>query len=239
MKIYIKSESSGFHKPEIKSIADLFNSIDSILLVDDASKFDIVYDGDDEEDDYSDEELINLPDRFVNSSCSYAVQKRIYQIAPEKLHYFRAATLSEFLATKYTLRNDELNYILEKLKQCERVHLNYNYSKSREFLKTYNITDVDVLNIVHSLTAEDFDCLTQSYSSENFGNDLLVFLPDKDYMLENGNILSGIKIYMKIDYTTTSADGRTGVIMSIHEADPDKTKNQSNKKYPMRHLKRK
>ena len=236
MKLYIKSESSEWKKPEVNSIMDLFKSIDSILVVEDASKFDITYD-EEEDYEYTDEELINLPDSFVNSSCSYSTEKRIYQIAPEKLHYFKAATLGDFLATKYTLRSDELNYILEKLKQCTHVDVDRDSKKNRGFMKTYHVTNQDVLNIVHSLTAADFDCLTQSYSHANFGHDLLVFLLDREFTLENGAVISGIQIYMKIDYTTTSADGRTGVIMSIHKADSEKVKDQSGKRHPIGHLK--
>lgn len=235
MKLYIKSESYEWKKPEVNSIMDLFKRITTVLIVNDASKFDIAYDG--EEDNYSDEELINLPDSFVNSSCGYIAQKRIYKIAPEKLHYFRAATLSGFLAKKYTLRSDELDYILEKLKQCKRVRYTFNYSKNYDFVDSYGMEDSDVLNIVHSLTAADFDCLTKSYSTDNFGNDLLVFLPDREFTLENGTVISGIKIYMKIDYTATSSDGSTAVIMSIHKADPKKVKDRSGKQYPIGHLK--
>lgn len=233
MKLYIKSESSEWKKPEVNSIMDLFKSIDSILVVNNASEFDITLD-EEEEYEYTDEELINRP---VLSCYSYDTIKRIYRLAPEKLHYFKAATLGDFLATKYTLRSDELNYILEKLKQCTHVDIDRIHTKSRDFMKKYHVTEMDVLNIVHSLTSADFDCLTQSYSHANFGHDLLVFLPDREFTLENGTVISGIQIYMKIDYTTTQADGRTGVIMSIHEADSEKVKDQSGKRYPIGHLK--
>lgn len=224
---------------------DLFTSIFRIVVVEDASKYKIdEVDPDDTYSYYTDEQLLKLNDRIVAGIAEVDVLKRIYKLSPGKLNSFQDATISDALARKYSLSDKELQYVLSKLHACTNVSSANVYSKSRNFIATYGVTDKDILNIVKRLTLSDFDCLTQSYANDNFGNDLLVFLPKGAFTLENGSVLPDIVIYLKIDFTATAKNGATTAIMSIHEADPEKLKQReqdrrSGKLHTQGHLKNK
>lgn len=219
MKRYIHSSESQL------SIRDLFDSISSIILVPDADKvvLDTEYDRE-KYDEYTDEELMSLSDDEIEDIGDPGVLSRLRSLIPDRFSSITSATIGDLLAEKYSLKESDIRYILEKISKCSSVSrtLDGYFTKTDRFIRRYRLTDRDILHIARSLTINDFDHYTKSYSPENMSNDLIVFILKRPIEIESGDTLEGLKVYMKIDYTATSRDGDTVALMSLHKADLDK-----------------
>jgi hypothetical protein len=245
MKIYIHSNYSDIHP------SDLFRSIGSIVVVDDARDYKI-----DTSADYAiysshtDEELGMLSDFVLKRIRDQRILNRIRKSCPERYKKFEhifANTLKGDVARKFSLRQDDIVHILSELKKCSIVRYipTPTKHKTESFLSDFGITNDDVLNVVHNLKPSDFDNYTKNYEiypitdehghilkDENgetqydissLSNILLVFVVRDPITLNNGTTLDGVRVYLKIDYTYATEDGKTLAVLSFHEDDNVKT----------------
>lgn len=240
MKRYIRSNESV-------SADRLFSSISVIYIVPDASKIEFSLSEDIEiYSDYTDDELLQLPDYEIDNICNPIILDRIRKLMPDRVSAVNAATIADFLSQKFSLNDSDIKYVLEKLSKCNSIEWTSGIptGKSGNFIRQYHITTNDILNIINNLTVKDLDHVTNSYSTENAFDQLIVFLLNRDITLESGDVINGMIVYLKVDFTGTTRNGDTAAVMSIHPADSKKTWERMEMKargedYPRTHIKRK
>ena len=229
---YIKTDNSM----EDFSLQDLFSSISKIKIVEDAS--DITINGYDPYDDvyssYSDSQLKQLPEYLINGICSMEILKRIRQVVPEKLNPYKSAVVATYgddTAQKYGLDDDDLNYLIDKLHHCRQLDkvivdpkTGKMDDKTETFIHEYNLSDSDILRLIHQLKPKDFDNTTTSTTFANYHNALYVFYPKWAFTNHQGQVVEDMLIYLKLDYDVETSDGRVVALMSFHAANPDKYK---------------
>ena len=238
MKLYIRTANN---EPKI-TLRDLFSAISKIKIVSDASKVEI--DGYDPYDDiyetYSDEELKELSEKDVENICRREVLARIKCVAPEKLTKYQLAivgTIGEQIAQKYGLTDDDLDYLLQKLHSCQTLDWVYKdavnkekYPRTEKFFDKYDVTEAQILDLIHHLQPKDFDNTTQSTEYNNYMNALYVFYPHYSFKDKKGNIVKNEIIYLKLDYDVETSDGKIVAVMSFHKADSTEYKKLMDRK---------
>ena len=92
-----------------------------------------------------------------------------------------------------------------------------SYHITTGFVNKYNISDTDMLNYVKKLTIGDYVCSTVYKDSFLLGHNLIIFEPTRSMILENGDTITGITVYVKVDLDYKNKD--VVFLISFHEAD--------------------
>jgi hypothetical protein len=217
MRRYINS-SSGIN------LADLYNGIYTIIVVDDASEYNIEYDDYDLElDDMTDDELASMSADDISATVNYDVWERIYRLCPDKLtdsQRHRVEIISSINGGKYTLNEHTVNDAIAKLKRCNNIEIEKSPLSNKDFSDNYSYTKAQALDIIHNLTYDDFAHFTRSNSDGHNASDLLVFIVEnkKPFTNKKSGDTDYIMVYIKIDYTKTTSDGNTIAVVSFHKA---------------------
>lgn len=120
-------------------------------------------------------------------------------------------------ATEYKLEDFSVSAILNSLQTCSTINQN-DYYKTLKFLKKYNLTKEDCLDIIKQLTVADYYSNIKSTAEYHYGNNLIVFKP-KNIHLSDGRVLENIVLYIKIDLDDTSNEAIA--LVSFHEDKKD------------------
>lgn len=218
MKIYIKSNSE-----QIFHITDLFDKIESVVYTDDITTFkrsSIECSENDIYMDYSDDELLSLPKNELKSITDLDVLDRLRALDRNILTRYQKDLLRDEYKTKVIIDRSDVIEILNRLKQCNDFYRTRR-DKNKAFEVKHNMKMQDYLNIIHELSIRDYVTNTKSVDNKYLGNDLIVFIPKRDFTLLNGAKLKDILIYIKIDLTET--DDAIAAI-SFHDASGDEFK---------------
>ena len=224
---------------EEPNLSDLYNYFYCILVVDDASKYELGYDDYDLElNDYSDDELLNLSEEDISATVNYDVWARLYNLCPDKLtanQRNRVEVLSSIHGGKYRLNEKTVNDAIARMRKCNAVQIEAAPPANAEFKRKYKYTKSGVLNTIHNLKFPDFAHFTQSYTKGHNGNDLLVFITDSKLPFENKSTgdVEKIRIYLKIDYTKTTSDGGAVAVVSFHKARSSDLERDKNRNFPL------
>lgn len=100
----------------------------------------------------------------------------------------------------YKLTRDDVSKFLRDFRTCKSIVL----AARRRTLITEKlglgpITEDDLMNIVKHLTVEDYVKCVPNSNPEHKDTKLIVFISNKEFELQNGNTLSGVKVYIKIN----------------------------------------
>lgn len=121
--------------------------------------------------------------------------------------------LNEEVIGKYTISSDEVQNILDGLKNCTKIVKN-DYFKTNNFLKTNNLTLDDCIEIIHNLKISDYYANFKSTNEYYLNNTLIVFEP-KVVELSDGRKFSNLVLYLKIDLNETTKDAVA--LVSLHK----------------------
>lgn len=164
--------------------------------------------------------LLSLPDeRFANIPKSRLQRVKDVQIIDRAVHLCKDKLSDEQLdiitteyQKKYSISLSDVQIILDKFKSCNDIYLS-GYRKNTEFIKKYGLTDVDILNIIHSLTVKDYKSNTKDIVYPYLGDVLMIFKKHNVQLPGGGN--TSIVVYIKLDIDESTDD--TIAILSIHE----------------------
>lgn len=128
---------------------------------------------------------------------------------------FGSEDLDNSNPASFVLTKNDIVMILEGFKSCKSVVLaKYRRNLISENLACGEIEKADLLNIVKQLTISDFTkCIPNS--NEDHKNDRLIeFITNRPFQLLNGNVLEGVKIYIKINLD--ESDDEALIAVSFH-----------------------
>ena len=201
-------------------LSDLYNR-SSIMFVDDISlnwnKF-LTEENEQLPDysKYSDDELLNITQDEVSNITDINVLQRLAKLNSELLSDYQKNVLSFSFDRKNQLLESDVKDILTSIKIAKRaVYVPSN--KNNTFVNKYNISDIDMLNYVKKLTIGDYVCSTVYKDDFLLGHNLIIFEPTRAMVLENGNTITGITVYVKIDLDYKNKD--VVFLVSFHETD--------------------
>lgn len=89
--------------------------------------------------------------------------------------------------------------LIEKIKTCRHFEINQR-AKNKQFVEEQSLSRSDIINIIKQLTIEDYSYTLNSTNRYHEGAQLTVFVTNKTFQLSN-RIMDGIEIYVKIEYT--------------------------------------
>lgn len=164
--------------------------------------------------------LLSLPDeRFANIPKSRLQRVEDVQVIDRAVHLCKDKLSDEQLdiitteyQKKYSISLSDVQIILDKFKSCNDIYLS-GYRKNAEFIKKYGLTDVDILNIIHSLTVKDYKSNTKDIIYPYLGDVLMIFKKHNVQLPGGGS--TSIVVYIKLDIDESTDD--TVAILSIHE----------------------
>lgn len=204
------------HADNMPHLADLFSEISTIIVVPDARTFsmDIIDAAEDIEYlDWSDDELLDMSDDEMDAIFNPDVLNRIYELAPDRLTDMQKGIIREEYRQKYIISRSDVVDALNKLHSCNDIYV-YPRAKNKKFIKQYNLSTRDQLDIVHSLKISDYANSTGNIDEdEYFGDELIVFTP-KLYI---DKVETELVVYVKIDLTRRMNDDSTFAIISLHQ----------------------
>lgn len=238
MKRYIKSNQDDL---------ELFKRIGKIVIVDNAftyqngvnSQTNIIL-------SYSKAAIKNLDPEYVQRIFSTEALQRIYEIAPEKLTSFQCNYIEKQLEQKFGLSDNDKSKILKALKECNHIDESREGVATRNFLIRFGISTTEILNAVQSLKPSDLQYWTRDKRSDSGrmynGDALVVAYPNYEFEDTLTGNQKSMLMYIKIDYTMTTADGTAIALVSFHENDTESYKKEQakikrNGPYPRKHIK--
>lgn len=203
-------------------LSDLYNR-SSIMFVDNISlnwnKF--LTEGNEPLPDYSnysDEKLSNLTQDEVSNITDTNILYRILKLNPKLLSDYQRNFLHFVFDRKDKLSESDVKDILVSIKTAKRA-IYVPSNKNNTFVNSYGISDNDMLEYVKKLTIGDYVCSTIYNDDFLFGHNLIVFEPTRSMILENGDTITGITVYVKIDLDYKNKD----VVFLVSFHDTDKT----------------
>ena len=208
-------------------LSDILGDIIGIRICEDVRLFpctiaaadDIGNDNDNLTYTLSDEKLRKLSDERISLITDGPLLHRIYKLMPEKLSDEQLQLLKEYYTkTRFEMDEADIKTFLNKLQTCKTIIYDHKHQKTKEFIldSGKKIRDDDCLEIIKSLTVEDYSENMYSGNSRFFGDELIVFKPYADWQLNTGEIITDLCIYVKLDIDLT--DGTTVAIISFHDA---------------------
>lgn len=169
----------------------------------------------------TDEQLQDLPKEKIHSLNNLELLGRLAKIDLDLLSYDQLDLLRKEYATKVIIDEEDVSKILNMIQSCTSISYEGQHWKTNKFLKDSNgnLRKEDCIDILHQLTVEDYAANSRSFNINHIGNHLIVFEPDASWETEEGEILSDIKIYIKLDID--ESDGTAMALISMHQAKYD------------------
>ena len=215
MKIYIRSNQSNNI-----SLTDLFDYIDTIVIVPDARNFNMNAVAASVDDDSIFNRFSSMTDDDIHKISDAETLDVIYHTSPDRLSEEQITILREYYYQKYTISKDDVAKIISALRECNEVNI-LGIKKNRSFMNKFSDMKQRALGIIHSLKITDYLENTKTADVNGFGDDFIVFIKKvKTDEPETGEEME-IKIYIKIDVTQTLEDGGTIAVVSFHNAKTD------------------
>lgn len=116
-------------------------------------------------------------------------------------------------ATERMTTSDVAAFLI-MLKKCKNVRYAFYYKKNEKFAQLYGLSETDILEVLQSLTIDNYEENNISYDKRTWYDTYIVFHKN-NVKLSSGKDLGNISIYMKLDVDLT--DESTVVYVSFHE----------------------
>lgn len=116
---------------------------------------------------------------------------------------------------QFEVTKDDIIKLLQEFKECKSIVLaKYRRNLISENLGCGDIDKQDLVNIVKQLTISDFTKCMLNSNPDHKDNRLIEFITEKPFKLINGNLLQGVKVYIKINLD--ESDDEALVAVSFH-----------------------
>lgn len=219
MKRYIKSNQEPY-----VHISDLFEGIRSIVVVNDATRFNMSsitgsYKG--LPTHYSKFELLSLSDKELKSILDIKTLKEIirwnnageFENSPDskikRKYYFsdeQIAIIRSEVDTHFQITDEDLHYTMECLTDCPTLKI-YPTEKNNIFETVFGMTDETYKEIFQNLE-QYYEYNTSSYDLEYLEDNLMVFKPTVDLVMYNPELdqdvtLHNLELYVKLNLDKT------------------------------------
>ena len=219
MKLYIRSSESN---DSAMRLSDLLSQVDmSVVFVDDFNLYNrtsIECSATENYNDYTDEELANLDKSELSQISDVQTLMRIGKINRKLLTPAQKAIVDKAYENKVIILKPDVKNILNDFKQKTYAAF-MPYSKNKGFLQQYGITPYDALYAIQHLTVGDYVANTQNIIPTYYGDELIIFEPTRALPLKNGDTISNVIIYIKVDLDLSKGDGV--YLISFHDTDTE------------------
>lgn len=223
MKRYIRSSNASNN--EVMQLSDLLSQVDMrVVIVDDFSLFNrgaIECSEIENYNEYSDAELAQLNQSEVSQIKDIQILMRIGKLNRKLLTPAQKLLVIKEYEKKVIVAESTVKYILNDLKQKSYVSF-MPYKENEGFMKKYGITPDDALYAIQHLTVGDYVNNTKNKIPTYYGDELIIFEPTRSLPLKNGNRLTGVIIYIKVDLDLSNGDGV--YLISFHDTDREDNK---------------
>ena len=166
-----------------------------------------------------DDQLLKLSDERIESIADGELLHRLNRLCPDRLSDEQIKLLRDYYTNSHVdIDEEDIVDFLDKIKSCTHVIYNHKHKKTKEFIldSGKHIRDEDCLAIIKSLTVEDYREGMYAADTDYFGDTLIVFRPYTEWVTNDGQVLTDICIYMKLDIDLTNET--SVVLVSFHEA---------------------
>lgn len=166
---------------------------------------------------YTDEQLLSMSKKEMSHLDNDDIDtiERIAKLDKTRLTEYQMRILIASNRKKLPLTRRAIDDILETFKRCDDVARTI-YRKTESFKRKHHMTNRDILMVLHALDRSDFKYKMKSTNQDHLCNEIAVFVTDKTFVFEKGDIIEGLTIYAKIDLTETDPDGDGIVVISFH-----------------------
>lgn len=208
-------------------IMAFIDKIDAIFFVDDARTFqhqDIRGSDDIDYTSYTDQQLLDMDIEELQEIVDFDILDRLAEIRSEDLSDAQLEILKVEYSNHDPLPIDGVRRLLSELRECDTVNV-IRSRKNRRTAMNHSYIAGRVLDVIHSLTINDYAYDTKDFSRDYLKNKLAVFTKDivESDFVNQENSESGESddfiIYVKIDTTQLLEDRSTVVAVSFHEAE--------------------
>ena len=213
MKIYAKTKQGQL------TLADILSKINYFVLVDSCDDLNLsVINASDEIDDDAeyyatlpDNRLVELSDEEIQSIKDTEILEKLVHLCKDRLSSEQLRLYVNEAKKKVPLDDEAKEELLDMFRRCNKVFVE-NRRKNNDFRAGYDLTDYDILAILHNLKKTDFDSKTKSINYGHLGNNLVILHPN--ILIPEENIMVGANLYVKIDIDEST---HTGVaFISLH-----------------------
>lgn len=173
---------------------------------------------------YDDDSLLKLSSdiihKFQNLDLIIRVGRLKYDLLSTDQQKYLNDTLSQKDRTHNEITDEDINYLLTLIKECNKVDYDLVHDKTNKF--TFN-TKGDfrkhaVLRVLKNLTFSDWIYRTRSINPRYLGNTLFIFDPDVSWVDAN-NQTRYLRLYVKLDVSNST---KTAIaLVSFHEYGDD------------------
>lgn len=220
MKRYIKT-AQHVHISDIISYISCFVITDNVLNL----NWSEIHSSDDISNEYDDEYYSTIPDDILIATPkeelshidNIYILDRIAKLDKSKLSRDQLNALKREYKKGYAIDESDCKYLIDLFKGCNRIRIAPNV-KNIDFLSRYELSDKDILAVLHNLNVDDFVASTRSINYNYLGNNLIIAQPSVVIVQDDENIMIGAKLYIKLDIDEIS--GSCAVFISFHEEDP-------------------
>ena len=167
----------------------------------------------------TDEQLLKMSDAYLNSIEDGELLHRINKLCPERLSAEQLAILSKYYSdTRIDIDDADIVDFLDKLKSCESISYSYTNKRTNAFAldSGRKLRSDDCISIIQSLTLEDYREGMYGADKHYYGDNLLVFRTNVEWVDNLGQIYSDLQVYIKLDLDKTTGD--CIALVSFHEA---------------------
>ena len=209
-------------------LSDYIDKISHIIIYNDINSAHSVFSSDDidaEEisDDsfylyFTDEQLLSLDKKIVQKITNLELLERIAKLNASLLSANQLNYLRDNLKQKCIIDKNDIQKILNLLKDCKSISYERNHRKTNAFLLDSGgqLKSDECLEIIHNLGVDDYVASSKSYNLKHIGNNIIIFEPDCRWEFDDGTIVEDLTIYVKLDIDETTKFAVA--LISMHEA---------------------
>lgn len=169
---------------------------------------------------YSDAQLKQLPldiiHKFKNIDLLIRVGRLNKNLLSIQQNKFLIDTLSIKDRQHDTITDNDINYLLDLIKNCNRIDYDLAHEKTNIFAfnSRGEFREAAVLRVLHNLQLSDWRYKTRSINYRYLGNTLFIFNPKITWRDNDGND-HDLNVYIKLDVSKTT---HTAIaLVSFHE----------------------
>lgn len=173
---------------------------------------------------YDDDALLKLSSdiihKFQNLDLLIRVGKLKYDLLSTDQQKYLDDTLSQKDRTHNEITDEDINYLLTLIKECNRVDYDLVHDKTNKFAFNAkgDFRERAVLRVLKNLTFSDWIYRTRSINPRYLGNTLFIFDPDVSWVDAN-NQTRYLRLYVKLDVSNST---KTAIaLVSFHEYGDD------------------
>ena len=159
----------------------------------------------------SDNQLKTISDEDLHKITNIELLDRLAKICKDRLSVNQIKLLRNSYKEKIVIDKEDVQILIDCIKLCPNITME-DRLKNTDFMNKYKLGPKNILDIINSLTINDYCANTRSINFNHLGNNLIIFEP----IIKLNDELIKLYLYIKLDIDETTGD--TVALVSIHDA---------------------